>query len=86
VLDLAPFEQRVHRHDDAAEPQRPVVGDREVRDVRQHDADAVVDADAELAQPAGGARGGLVERSVVDLEVVELDRDVLGAAGGCISQ
>ena len=41
--DLASLEQHVHRHDDAARAQHPVVTDREVRNVREHDPDAIAD-------------------------------------------
>ena len=59
--DLALLEQHVHRHDDAARAQDAVVGDRELRDVREHQADGVAVAQAELAQPGGHAGAGRVE-------------------------
>ena len=50
--DLAALEQHVHRHDDAAGAQHAVVEDREVRDVGQHDPDAVARLDATVCQEA----------------------------------
>jgi hypothetical protein len=41
MLDHTRLEQRVHRHDDAAGPQDAVLRHRELRDVREHDADPV---------------------------------------------
>ena len=54
--DLAPLEQHVHRHDDAAGPQHAVVGDRELGDVGQHHPDPVARLDAlrrAAASPGG---------------------------------
>jgi hypothetical protein len=79
--DLAVLQQRVHRHDSRARAQRAVVADREVRDVRQHDPDAVARPDALGPQQAGDPRGGLVERGVRQLAVVHLDRHAVGARG-----
>ena len=76
--DLAALEQHVHRHDDAARAQDAVVDDREVRDVREHDPDAVAGLEALLLQQAGDARGALVEHGVVDDGVVELERRPVG--------
>ena len=74
VRDLARLEQRVHRHDDRAEPQRAEVDDGEVGHVREHQPDAVARPDAVRAQQPGGALGAGVEQRVVQDEVVELDR------------
>jgi hypothetical protein len=49
---LASLEQDVHRDDGRARAQRAVVGEREVRDVRQHDADAVARLDPLAASMA----------------------------------
>ena len=51
IADLTLLEQRVHRHHDGADGQRAVEGDRERRDVRQHEPDAVAGLD-----PARGER------------------------------
>ena len=54
--DLAPLQQHVHRHDDAAGAQHAVVGDRELGDVGQHHADPVarLDAPSRAAASPGG--------------------------------
>src|SRR5256885_1411531 len=73
-LDLAALEQHVHRHHDAARPQHAVVDDAEVRDVRQHDPDAVARPHAALLQQPRDPRGALVEHRVIHHRVVELER------------
>ena len=83
--DLAALEQDVHRDDDAARAQDPVVDDREVRDVREHDPDAVAALEALLLEQVRDPRGPLVEQGVVDDRVVELERrpvaELLGRLG-----
>src|SRR3954464_12781826 len=76
-LDLAALEQHVHRHDGAARAQHAVVDDRELRDVGQHEPDAVARADPALAKEAGDPGGRVVERLVGDHRVVELERRAL---------
>ena len=65
---LALLEQRVHRHDHRAGAQRAVVATREVRDVGEHDADAVAGLDALGLQQAGDAGDGVVELVVGELD------------------
>jgi hypothetical protein len=79
---LARLEQDVHGDDDPACAEDPVVGHREVRDVREHDADAVARADAARPQQPGHAGARLVELAVGDDRVVELEGGPLGAALG----
>src|SRR3954454_14535718 len=76
-LDLAALEQHVHRHDGAARAQHAVVDGRELRDVGQHEPDAVARADPALAQEAGDPGGRVVERLVGHHRVVELERRAL---------
>ena len=76
--DLAPLQQHVHRHDDAARAQDAVVDDPEVRDVREHDPDAVARLDALLLEQAGDPRRALVEHGVVEDGVVELEGRPVG--------
>ena len=78
VLDLAALVEHVQRHRDRAGPQDPVVHDHEVRHVREHQRDAIARGDATLAQHPRDAHRGLLEQSVAQLEVVELDGDLLG--------
>src|SRR6202020_587417 len=42
----------------------PVIGDRELGDVRKHDPDPMAGLDAVLAQQSGDPRGGVVEVGV----------------------
>jgi len=77
--DLAILQQRVHRHDRRSRAQRAVVVDREVRDVGQHDPDAIARLHSLRAQHPRDPGSGLVERGVGQLAVVELDRDAVGA-------
>ena len=79
--DLALLEQRVHRHDDRAEPQRAEEDEREVRDVGQHQPDAVAGLDALGAQQAGDVAAAALERGVGQHEVVELDRGPVAEHG-----
>src|SRR5215216_349210 len=72
--NLAALEQHVHRDDDAAPAQDPVVDEREVRDIREHDPDAIAPLKALLLEQVRDPRGALVEQGVVDDGVVELDR------------
>ena len=76
-LDLAALEQHVHRDDGAARAQDAVVGDREVRDVREHDPDAVAGLEPLRLQEARHAGAALVDGLPVDLCVVELVGDAL---------
>jgi hypothetical protein len=73
VGDLARLEQRVHRDDRAAGAQHAVVEDRELRHVRQHDADRVARPQAARAQPPGGPGAEVVELRVGQDRVVEPD-------------
>ncbi len=70
--DLAALEQHVHRDDDAARTQHAVVGEREVRDVREHDPDPVALLHPLGLEQPGDPRAALVEGVVVDDDVVEL--------------
>ena len=85
VADLASLEQHVHRDHDATGAQDAVVGDREVRDVGQHDPDAVAGLQALGLQHARDAGRSLVEQPVVEDGVVELDglpfRELRGRLG-----
>src|SRR3954447_18160397 len=85
-LHLTPLQQHVHRDDDAARAQHAVVGDREVRDVGQHHADAVAGLEALVAQERRDARAGLVEPRVGDLGVVELEGGLVGVFGGGVGE
>ena len=53
---LAALEQDVHGDDDPAGPQDAVVRQREVRDVREHDADAIARFDAFALQQSSDTR------------------------------
>jgi ribosome-associated protein len=77
----ARLEQDVHRHDHAAGPQDAVVDRREVRDVGQHDPDAVAGADALALEHRRDTRAGLVEQPVVEGGVVELAGDDVRVLG-----
>ena len=66
VGDLAALEQHVHRHDDGARAQHAVVDGREVRDVGQHDPDAVAGADALALEHRRDALAGVLEQAVVE--------------------
>jgi hypothetical protein len=83
--DLAALEQDVHRDDDAARAQDPVVDDGEVGDVREHDPDTVAALEALVLEQLRDPRGALVEHRVVDDGVVELERrpvaELLGGLG-----
>src|SRR3954447_9180468 len=76
--DLALLEQRVHRDGDGAEAQGPIERDREVRNVREHDPDAVAGLDALRPQQPRDPLGRRVERAVRDDRVVEADRGPVG--------
>ena len=84
--DLALLQQAVHRHDGRAGAQRAVVADREVRDVGQHEPDAVARLDALGAQQRSRARGRDVERGVGQFALVELDRHAVGVFGGAAAE
>ena len=59
--DLAPLQQHVHRHDDAAGAEHAVVGDRELEDVGQHHPDPVALLQPFLAQQRRQAGAAVVE-------------------------
>jgi hypothetical protein len=82
VGDLPLLQQRVHGHEDGAEPQRPVEQHREVRHGGDLHADAVAGLDAGGAQQPGHARRGLLEPAVGHHEIVQLDRRPIRALGG----
>ena len=84
--DLAILEQRIHRHHDGAQPQRPVEQDREVRDVRQHQPDPVAGADAFRRQQPGHVARRALERRVRQLQVVELERRAVAVLGGGVGE
>ena len=70
---LALLQQHVHRHHHAAGAQDPVVDDREVGDVREHQPDAVAGPSPfAFSRPAMRALA-LVEQRVGQLHVVELE-------------
>ena len=83
--DLAPFKQHVHRHDDAARAQDPVVGEEELRHVRQHHPDPVAGLRLDRSSPvplhrqvaqwleAGIASGRLPPGTRLDNEVALAD-------------
>ncbi len=74
--DLPALEQDVHRHDDRADPQHRVVGDGELRHVREHDPDAIPGRDAACPQQAGEPRGELIQPAVGDDDVVDPQRGI----------
>ncbi len=85
-LDLAALEQHVHRHHDAAGAQHAVVDDAEVRDVREHDPDAVARLEPALLQQPGDPCGALVEHGVVGHRVVELEGGPVPMLGGGLGE
>ena len=78
VFDLAVPEQRIQRHDDTAEAKGGEVNDREIGDVGHQQADPVAGPDSAVTQEACHRSRGTVERRVVDLKVIEFDRDSFG--------
>ncbi len=86
VLDLAAPVEHVHRHDNRAGAQNPVVGDDEVGHVRQHQRHTVARLDPSFAQHTGDPHGGLLQQPVVECEVVELDGNLLRVAGRRLPQ
>ena len=80
VVDLARLEQRVHRHDDPADPQDPVVRHRELRDVGEHHADAVARLHPARAEHAGNLGAGGVELGVGEPGVAERERGAITVA------
>jgi hypothetical protein len=74
VLDLAGLQQRVHRDHHGAGAQHPVVEDRELHHVRQHQPDAVARSDASRGEQPRRSRGALVQVPVGQGQIVEPDR------------
>ena len=80
------FQENIHRHHHPAGAQHAVVGNGEVGDVGQHDADPVAGTQTPLDQQAGQARAGGVESRVRDFDFVEAKRYAVGLATGCRGQ
>lgn len=76
--DLIRRQQRVHGHDDCTQPQHGVIDDREVRNVRELHPHPVPGTYALGVEQACSACYGLVQCSIGQCQVVELDRGVLG--------
>ena len=82
IVDLAAFEQRVHRHDDRPEAQRTEVDEREVGDVRHLKADAIPGRDTLRPKHPRGTCNGSVQNGVGQHDVIELDRCTVARIGG----
>jgi hypothetical protein len=82
--DLAPLQEHVHRHHDAAGAEDAVVADRELEHVRQHQPDSVAPPQALLAQQRGEPGAVVVELAVGQLERAEADGDRRRGRGGGI--
>jgi hypothetical protein len=79
---LALLEKRIHRHHDGARPQHPVVDEGKVRDVRQHDTDAITRQNALALQNTGDTRARLIELRVGDLETLHPQRHRVAVSSG----
>jgi hypothetical protein len=82
--DLAPLQQHVHRHDDAAGAQHPVVGDGELEHVGQHHADPLARAQSPGQQQGGEPGAAVVELGIGEDALAEPDGRAVGHPCGAL--